>query len=67
MQRKKSLPGAETGADARGGGQLRWKAGRYSPYFCFSGSSPPFLFSLSFPVSVASRYYEKGGELLVTV
>ena len=38
-----------------------------SPYFCFSGSSPPFLFSLSFPVSVASRYYEKGGELLVTV
>ena len=31
MQRKKSLPGAETGADARGGGQLRWKASRYSP------------------------------------
>jgi hypothetical protein len=66
MQRKKSLPGAETGADARGGGQLRWKASRYSP-LRISGSSPPFLFSLSFPVSVASRYYEKGGELLVTV
>jgi len=33
MQGKKSLPGAETGADARGGGQLRWKASRYSPLY----------------------------------
>jgi len=61
MKGKKSLPGAETGADARGGRQLRWKASRYSPLCIsvFSGSSSPFLFYLSFPVSVAS--------LLVTV
>jgi len=36
-----------------------------SPAFCWV--PPPFLFSLSFPVSVASHFYEKGGELLVTV
>ena len=35
MQGKKSFPGAEMGADARGGRQLRWKASRYSP-LCIS-------------------------------
>jgi len=45
MKGKKSLPGAETGADARGGRQLRWKASRYSPLCIsvFSGSSSPFF------------------------